>query len=69
MACVDYRAADMHMGRKDFLSDERLMYLVMTGKLPRDISELDALCLTDAASHLRWDGSRLWFIGSIDVKC
>ena len=52
MVCVDCRAADMHMGRKDFLSDERLMYLVATGKLPRDVSEADALQLTDAASHL-----------------
>ena len=52
MVCVDCRAADMHMGRKDFLLDEWLMYLVATGKLLKGVSEADALPLTDAASHL-----------------
>ena len=50
--CVDCRAADMHMGRKDSLSDERLMYLIVTGKLPKGVSEVDVLHLTDAASYL-----------------
>ena len=58
----------MHMGRKDFLADERIMYLVVTGKLSRNVSEAYALRLTDAASHLRWDGLQLWFIGSTDVE-
>ena len=52
MVCVDCRAADMHMGRKDFLSDEWLIYLVATGMLPKGVSEVDALRLTDAASHV-----------------
>ena len=50
--CVDCRAVDMHIGRKDFLSEEWLMYLVATGKLPKGVSEVDALRLTDAVSHL-----------------
>ena len=52
MGCVDCRAADMHMGRKDFFSDERLMYLVATRMLPKGVSEADAFHLTDTASHL-----------------
>ena len=68
MVCVDCRAVDMHLGRKDFLSDKWLMYLVATGKLPKGVSEVDTLCLTDAASNLQWDGARLWFIGNNNFK-
>ena len=68
MICLDCRAQAHCDGHRDFLSDEDLMQLVVTGDLPPGLDEAAASKLVDAAEHLRWDGSRLWFKGGEGVE-